>query len=609
MSVDYGNLPLASHSGAASTSMPAFARSDVNAALVDGAAHYRGSASFLDAEQLQSLDELSMPDPRGTGFVDLAGEVHARNSRARAAAVFINGAGLTLTFGGPGSGKSSLISTQLLHPRRDSVVVLDVKGELYARCGDYMRKHMRVVQHGLFFEPGAGFNPLRAIPGAQDALGTGPEAIRAQTEIANLADDVIVPTLDQPFWVNGERAIFKALAGYVHGAPLVQDKKLALEQPWLVRRRTMAEVPRLLHLPLAQRKLLIEQGLMRSRAEVRDGACEWGALMQAREAAAAIQSDLLRQLSPWSHPILAYSSQQCSYSFADLRREPTAVFLRVPPAQLEFCKTWLRSYFGTAMRHLTHHTKGCGVTIYLDEAALLGAMPSMDNIIGAIRGYRIRLNCAYQALGQLKRAYPDSWETWLSTAMSKSYFGINDVDTAEWISRSIGDTTIAVPSFQVGSALTRGDVSSTSHTIGKNRSRGGSANSGVSVSYNEPQIPGGSSGQGGPVPTITTTYTSGGGDNWSDAQIDQTTSTNSGSTANTQSDATQWTFERRRLMDATEVMHLPDGMQIIQTPKGPILARMARFFENPTLLARATPLSADALPEPSYNLPSRQNGA
>jgi type IV secretory pathway TraG/TraD family ATPase VirD4 len=570
---------------------PAFSPRDLASTIGDRAAVYHGGARFLTSRELMDLPELSQPDPKGTGFSDLAGEVMPSRPGDPIAPVFLNGPGVMLIVGAPGGGKSSLVTTQLLRPRRDSFIVLDLKGELYERSSDYLRQHMDVHQHGLFFaDRGAGFNPLAALPDVpEDATHLSAPAVRLFTELGNLACDVIEKALEQPFWVNNERGLFVALAGHVKTAALAPDDAAAQKAPHLVRERTMAEVYRLLLLDGQDRKNLIVDAMDRSRMPwVRAGAMRWKTLASAKDTYAAVQSDLLDQLSPWVHPVIEAASRECSYSFSSLRQRPTAIFLRVPPAQMALCKPWLRSYFGTAIRHLMYDTAGCGVTIYLDEAALLGTMESFDQVVGAIRGYRIRLNAYYQSIGQLRAAYPKSWETWLSTSFAKQFFSINDVDTGELVSRSVGDTTVATPSFQVGEA--EGDTRGVSSSVANTSSTSYSSTDGTS--WGEQKT--------APIITDQNRYqwfdhgrnSSEGGSSSTTSNSTSATQTGSGTNSSqtrTVSGATQWTFTRRRLIDPTEVMTLPDGMQVILTPRGPILARMARFFENPDLLARARP--------------------
>lgn len=599
--------PKRSHSGSADShvSKPIFNRDEANEAISDSRVSHFGSAYFLEPEEVLEIPGLCQPDPDATGCVDLAGEI-AGDGERQSVGVYLNGGGLLLTFAAPGGGKSSQIATQLLRPRGDSAIVMDFKGELYSRCAKYLSKHVRVVQHGLFFQRGEEFNPIKLIP--RPKPGSSPnsvEALRARTDLFNLARDAIEPTLAQSFWVNAERSIFYTLAGYVHDSPLARDSASAKADPWRVQTRTMGEVYRLLNLVGEDRKRLFSQGLAKSRyAFVREGAKKWEALAAARDTYAAVHSDLLDQLEPWSHPVIARSSKECSYSFDELREKPTVVFLRVPPAEIRYCKAWLRSYFGSAIRNLMRNTKGCGVTIYADEAAMLGTMDTFDEVVYALRGYRIRLNMYLQSVGQLKSAYPRTNETWLSSAFAKVFFHVNDIDTAEWVSRTVGDTTVSVPSFLASEADSKNKQDSTARTEGTNEFSSRSASKSKTFARNVrhwlalPFTDGIKSGQpeGSRAKQDTQTEGSGSG------RSSQTTITHTEGTGSTATTGTNFTYAQRRLIDPAEVMKLPDGVQIIQTVHGPIYAGMVRYFTVDELLKRAGGAKANELTSPSYSV-------
>jgi type IV secretion system protein VirD4 len=86
------------------------------------------------------------------------------------------------------------------------------------------------------------------------------------------------------------------------------------------------------------------------------------------------------------------------------------------------------------------------VTFDLDEAAALGPMECINDALDKYRGYGVRLRLYYQSRGQLKTCFPkDGGQTCLSN-VTQVYFGINDYETAEEVSRRCGDQTVVVDS-------------------------------------------------------------------------------------------------------------------------------------------------------------------
>lgn len=98
----------------------------------------------------------------------------------------------------------------------------------------------------------------------------------------------------------------------------------------------------------------------------------------------------------------------------------------------------------------------------LDEVARLGYLGILETARDAGRKYGLVLILIFQSIGQMREAYGgrDATSKWFESASWISFAAINDPDTAEYISRRCGDTTIEVDQ------LTR-----TSQMSGSSRSR------------------------------------------------------------------------------------------------------------------------------------------
>jgi type IV secretion system protein VirD4 len=98
----------------------------------------------------------------------------------------------------------------------------------------------------------------------------------------------------------------------------------------------------------------------------------------------------------------------------------------------------------------------------LDEAARLGYMRVLETARDAGRKYGITLTMIYQSIGQLRETYggKDAASKWFESASWISFAAINDPETADYISRRCGMTTVEIDqvsqSFQArGSSRTR----------------------------------------------------------------------------------------------------------------------------------------------------------
>jgi type IV secretion system protein VirD4 len=95
------------------------------------------------------------------------------------------------------------------------------------------------------------------------------------------------------------------------------------------------------------------------------------------------------------------------------------------------------------------------VHFVLDEAATLGHMDAIDDAVDKYRGYGVRLQFYYQSIGQVRKCFPDGQEQTLLSNVSQVFFGVNDKDTAQYVSDRLGEETIIVNSGGTSSGTTR----------------------------------------------------------------------------------------------------------------------------------------------------------
>jgi type IV secretion system protein VirD4 len=86
------------------------------------------------------------------------------------------------------------------------------------------------------------------------------------------------------------------------------------------------------------------------------------------------------------------------------------------------------------------------VQFVLDEAASLGQMDAIGDALDKYRGYGVRLLLLYQSVGQLKRCWPEGQDQTLLSNVTQVFFGVNDYQTAEYVSNRLGKETIVVDS-------------------------------------------------------------------------------------------------------------------------------------------------------------------
>jgi type IV secretion system protein VirD4 len=94
------------------------------------------------------------------------------------------------------------------------------------------------------------------------------------------------------------------------------------------------------------------------------------------------------------------------------------------------------------------------VLLLLDEFAALGRLEPLEQAFGLMAGYGLQLWPILQDLHQLSGFYGERAGTFLSNAGLIQVFNVGDVDTASWVSRSIGSMTMAYQT--AGSSVSKG---------------------------------------------------------------------------------------------------------------------------------------------------------
>ena len=145
---------------------------------------------------------------------------------------------------------------------------------------------------------------------------------------------------------------------------------------------------------------------------------------------------------------VAASTKTSTFNPADLLKGKMTIFLVLPPeharTQSPLLRTWISTLLRAVVRGgLQERTK---VHFLLDEAASLGHLESLDDAVDKYRGYGVRLTFIYQSLGQLKRCFPEGQDTTLLSNVSQVFFGVNEPQTAEYVSNRLGEATIVVKS-------------------------------------------------------------------------------------------------------------------------------------------------------------------
>jgi type IV secretion system protein VirD4 len=100
----------------------------------------------------------------------------------------------------------------------------------------------------------------------------------------------------------------------------------------------------------------------------------------------------------------------------------------------------------------------------LDEFAAVGKLETIEKAAGLMAGYGVKLWPFLQDLGQLKRHYKESWETFMGNAGLLQFFANSDMTTLEWLSKRLGQTEVIRETHSSSDATTTGSSKSQSRT-------------------------------------------------------------------------------------------------------------------------------------------------
>ncbi|NRP75607.1 Conjugal transfer protein TraG [Ensifer psoraleae] len=147
-----------------------------------------------------------------------------------------------------------------------------------------------------------------------------------------------------------------------------------------------------------------------------------------------------------------------TFSTVALAAGDTDVFINIDLKTLETHSGLARVIIGSFLNAIYNRdgvVKGRALFL-LDEVARLGYMRILETARDAGRKYGITLTMIYQSIGQMRETYGgrDAASKWFESASWISFAAINDPDTADYISKRCGMTTVEIDqvsrSFQAG---------------------------------------------------------------------------------------------------------------------------------------------------------------
>jgi type IV secretion system protein VirD4 len=347
-----------------------------------------------------------------------------------------------------GKGVGTVIPNLLAAER--SVLVIDPKGENARIAGEARRRFgdLHVLDP---FEvsgmPSSAYNPLDRL--TPDSLDLGEDA-------ASLTEALVMDApgqVSEAHWNEEAKAI---LSGLIMFCVCHEERD----------RRTLATVREYLTLPPDRLRALLE--LMQD-SDAAGGLVARAAnrfLGKADREAASVMSNAQRHTHFLDSPRIAKVTSRSDFHFSDLRHRITSVFLVLPPNRMDAYSRWLRLLVSQALQDIARDAEAsvgaqgssqrlkAPALFLLDEFAALGRLEAVERAMGLMAGYGLQLWPILQDMSQLKDLYGERAGTFIANAAVQQVFGVNDFETAKWLSQMMGQETTGyqTDSFKPGDA-------------------------------------------------------------------------------------------------------------------------------------------------------------
>ncbi|RWK48838.1 Ti-type conjugative transfer system protein TraG [Mesorhizobium sp.] len=166
------------------------------------------------------------------------------------------------------------------------------------------------------------------------------------------------------------------------------------------------------------------------------------------ETFSGVYANAVKETHWLSYPNYAALVSGDSFSTDELAVGGTDIFIALDLKVLEAHPGLARVVIGSFLNAIYNRNgEVAAKTLFLlDEVARLGYLRILETARDAGRKYGISLTLIFQSIGQMREAYGgrDASSKWFESASWISFSAINDPETAEYLAKRCGDTTVEV---------------------------------------------------------------------------------------------------------------------------------------------------------------------
>lgn len=141
--------------------------------------------------------------------------------------------------------------------------------------------------------------------------------------------------------------------------------------------------------------------------------------------------------------------------FGDLKKEPTTIFLILPPHRLRTHSTWLRMMIAAILQPLMRDTshKTVPVALFIDEAyaTMKGGFPVIDENMAVFREYGIKLMLGMHDLAQASMLFGrEGYQSFINNAGVTQSFAVQDPLSCKFLSDMSGEHFVPISNSSKG---------------------------------------------------------------------------------------------------------------------------------------------------------------
>lgn len=347
-----------------------------------------------------------------------------------------------------GGGKTAAIAVPNLLEWQGSGVFNDLKGELYRLTA----RHRNVALKNRCFvwapadttKQSACYNPFYYV-------SHHPE-LRIR-DLQLLAETLIPAThAGTAFWYQSSRELFLTLALYLFettdNATLSELHDLSKQEDFFEWLDNVVTENETLSVPLKQNVFAILGADDKTKRN--------------------ILKDFHAHIGLFGDPIVAYATNRNDFDFRELRRKKISIYIYISDSDKERLSPLLTLFWAQLINAMSSHEptsdEAYGVLALLDEFGNMARINKLKDGMSFLRSYHMRCIVIVQYLSQIVSVYGQYDAKGFLNSKVKIAFALNDIDDAQFFSKSLGTKTVKVTSSSTSSG--HGDSSgSCSHTV------------------------------------------------------------------------------------------------------------------------------------------------